>query len=111
MDKDQKAFIKHCRDVFGARYGALRIEAQRASQSAKSREPVSYKKDNAGLKAGNLLLLSELEKIGCEVWRVDKNGNKPVSKHTHRATGANVNSGVVNNNPLPQGVKGIKLDW
>ena len=109
MDKDQDLFIKHCRTVFGGNYGNLRIEARRRHDQAVNKEPVSYKKKGAGIKAGNLFLLGELKKVGEENWRPQKGEVNGVKKSTARATGASVSSGVKQMQPLPKGMKGIQL--
>ena len=109
-DKSQEMFIAHCKEWLGG-YDYHRGKAKEAYQKSYEDEPLSYKKQNAGLRAGNLYLLEELKKIGAESWRPEKGDKKAKIPPANRATGAKVSSGVTNTKPLPKGMKGIQLDW
>lgn len=109
-NKDQEMFIAHCKEWLGG-YDYHKAKAKELYHKAYDAEPFEYKKQKAGMRAGNLYLLAELKKIGAEKWRPEKGDNKPKTTPAKRATGAIVSSGVTNTNPLPKGVKGIQLDW
>lgn len=113
MDKDQKTFIAHCREVFQEAYGQMRIEVMRRYNEAFAKEPIEYKKHNAGVRAGNLYLLNELKKVGAEKWRPEKEvKQKEKPKPTppaRKPTGQKVSSGVKPMKPLPPGMTGIQL--
>lgn len=83
-DKDQKTFIKHCKDCLGQSYMSAASLAKINAEKAIENEPIEHKKNNAGKRAGNLTLLAELKAIGCEKWRPDKDGNKPKPRHLPR---------------------------
>lgn len=107
MDKDQDLFIKHCKDNLH-NYQKHQSEARRIYREAYENEPIEYKKNNAGVTAGNLYMLSKLKEFGAENWRPEKSTGKP-KQNNYRATGAPVNSGVKPMKPLPKGMKGIVL--
>lgn len=113
MDKDQKLFIAHCREVFQEAYGQMRIQVMRRYNEGYANEPIEYKKHNAGIRAGNLYLLSELKKVGAEKWRPEKEvkqKEKPKpAPPARQATGQKVSSGVKPMKPLPPGMTGIQL--
>lgn len=109
-NKDQEIFIAHCKEWLGG-YDYHKAKAKELYHQAYDAEPLDYKKQNAGMRAGNLYLLAELKNISAEKWRPEKGDKKPIQKAINRATGAKVNSGVKNMKPLPKGVQGIKLDW
>lgn len=109
MDKDQDLFIAHCKSNLG-NYSQHRAKAKEAYKIAFDNEQLEYKKNNAGIIAGNKYMLEQLRLIGEENWRPEKSTGKPKPKN-YTANGAPTNSGVINNKPLPKGVQGIKLDW
>lgn len=109
MDKDQDLFIAHCKDVLN-NYNHHRKQAKEAYKLAFDDETLEYKKNNAGIIAGNKYMLEQLRLIGEENWRPEKSTGKPKPKK-YRANGSVTNSGVTNNKPLPKGIQGIKLDW
>lgn len=109
MDKDQDLFIAHCKSNL-SNYSHHRAKAKEAYKGAFDNEPLDYKKNNAGIIAGNKYMLEQLRLIGEENWRPEKSTGKPKPKN-YTANGAPTNSGVINNKPLPKGVQGIKLDW
>jgi len=109
-NKDQEMFINHCKERLGG-YDYHRAKAKEFFNLAYDAEPFEYKKQNAGIRAGNLYLLAELKKVDAEKWRQEKGDNKPKTPPAQKATGEKVNSGVKNMKPLPKGMQGIKLDW
>ena len=109
MDKDQDLFIAHCKSKL-SNYSHHRAKAKEAYKDAFDNETLDYKKNNAGIIAGNKYMLEQLRLIGEENWRPEKSTGKPKPKN-YTANGAPTNSGVINKKPLPKGVQGIKLDW
>jgi hypothetical protein len=107
MDKDQDLFIKHCKDTL-QNYHEHQKKAKEAYKAAFDNEPLEYKKNNAGIIAGNQYMLKKLKEYGAENWRPEKATGKPKPKN-YTATGAPTNSGVKPMKPLPKGMKGIQL--
>ena len=109
MDKDQEMFIAHCKAVLGG-YQSHSARAKKIYREAYELEPVSYKKSNAGIIAGNSYMLEQLKLIGEENWRPEKSTGKPKPRN-YSANGSQVDSGVKKMKPIPKGIQGIKLDW
>lgn len=68
-DRQQKNFEKHCNQWL-----AMNLHLQIARNEyrlAHHKEPIEYKKQNAGVKAMNLYLLNELKKVGADNWKDD----------------------------------------
>lgn len=79
IDKAQQEFEKHCSEWLDM--DSHLEPAQAEYWKAFNSETVEHKKKNAGQRALNLYLLSELKKIGAHVWQKDKKQEvKQVSK-------------------------------
>lgn len=112
---DQVIFENHCKEVLGSNFKAVWSKAvetyKQTLDESLSKGTSKATSENNAFRAANLIMLAALKEIGEEEWRPKKKGDDGVKKSTQRATGKPTSSGVVNNNPLPKGVKGIQLDW
>lgn len=107
MDKDQDLFIKHCKDTL-SNYPEHQNKARQAYKIAFDNEPLEYKKNNAGIIAGNQYMLEQLKLYGAENWRPEKDNGKQKIKN-YSANGTPTNSGVKPMKPIPKGMIGIQL--
>ena len=108
MDKDQDLFIKHCKDTL-SHYPEHQKKAKQADRYAFDNEPLEYKKNNAGIIAGNQYMLEQLKLYDAENWRPEKSTGKPKPKN-YSANGSPTNSGVKPMKQIPKGIKGIQLE-
>lgn len=112
---DQVIFESHCKACLGSDFSGTWSEAvatYNKTLSSSLESGISQAtSENIAFRSANLVMLSALKRIGMEEWRPNKKGDNGVIKSTAKATGKPTSSGVVNNKPLPNGMKGIKLDW
>lgn len=106
MDKDQTAFIKHCKQVLPD-YDYLIQKAKDAANLAGDNCEIEYQRANVRRRAGNLVLLAALKEIGAEQWRPDKNGNKPKPNYSAKVQNIKpVNIGHSSQKELPAHLNG-----
>lgn len=69
-DKDQLKFIAFCKRILALDYDYYQQLSREAYIKAANAETSEVKKYNAGVKAGNLVMLDALKEIGAEQWRL-----------------------------------------
>lgn len=111
---DQVLFENHCKkhlSNFSKKWGEATSKYNQVLSDSIAKGISKATSKNMAFRAGNLVMLAALKDIGMQEWRPQKKGDNGVKKSTARASGAKVDSGVVNKSPLPKGMKGIQLDW
>jgi hypothetical protein len=85
-DKDQALFKRACEKILGRDwYQAVRAEAAEAYKQAVNSTACEVKKRNAGLRAGNLIMLSAIAEAGVSNWRQFIADSSPSQGYADRA--------------------------